>query len=310
MTKQITNNPAHSFKVFLEDAKDEYEYEVYCIDDIVSQPMIQKIVDALSVYGLLSINPKGICMKPPSAAMANFSFAGRYLLDITMSNPIDEQSIIEVLALHTNIKSKMFSIFPKGKKAADPFVEPPALAPSEQSQEEVGQKRVDTLMTDLMKEISEGKDEESNDNYVTNHKQVSKMLGKEMLKGYYLVEKEDERGTITGPYETRPDNYDFLESEESVASVVETKAFGNRLKEMKVEFYPAEMIDDPDDGGERMELEMMSVKVKDLVNGEQYEIKLKASDKLMANKKAIDMLLARFKGDRRRFRIVESKSLN
>lgn len=314
MTKEnaymSNRNAARSFRAYLDEAKEEFQYEVYCTQDILSTDITQKIVNALSSYGILLVSPKGIRMKPPDKAKQDLWHGGLYLLEITMSNPMDADSMIELLALNTNINSKCFSILPKGDNNIDPFMAPPALAPSDASQEEVGQKRVDTLMTDLMKELSEGAKEEESGNYVTNHRIVSKMLGKEMLKGYYLVEKEDEAGTITGPYETCPDNYDFSMSDNSLASVIETKAFGEKLREMKVEFYPAEMIEDPDDGGERMELEMMTVKVQDQVSGEQYEVPVKASDKQMANKKAIDALLGRFKGDRRRFRVLESKIIN
>lgn len=307
-----TNNKP--LRAYFEEAQEEFEYDIYSTHDILSAEIVDRIVKGFASYGLISFKPLGICKKPPkkvdfkSRHPSDYPFETIFMARITSSNPMDLRSTLELLAFHTRINKECFQVFPKGDKENVIFTDFGFTeVPSEQSQSEVGQKKVDSLMTSLMKDVADNKSVKLAKNYVTNHTKISEMIDQNVEKGYYIVERDNEEGTITGPFKECVDNYELWLDDNSTGTVREVNSFGDNLMEMKIDFEFADMTGDSDDDVDRLELQVMTVKFTDQLNDKEYDIAVKSASEDSAIEKAKDIIMNNLGGDEQRF-VVKSVS--
>lgn len=292
------------FLAYLAEQEQDYEYKLCSVENIHNAEMMEKIRLALGRYGLISIEPQGVQTQVTSASGNKFDeypFMPVFICKVVLANPLSSRAATQSVSLFTRIKDDKLKFFDKGDKIvmdgaeAEQHAHPVEVDGS--AQEEVGDKRAQSLVSDLVKELEAKRDaatieREVYEGWTASHHEVSKMLGQKVERGFYLVEHyENHEGVILGPFKKCPANYDYIGKLPTV-SLTETAEDGD-YTEFLVEFDETSMQADPEDAGTRDAGSSMEVKVTDQDTGKEHTVAVRATSANAARSKAVEILAAR-----------------
>lgn len=293
------------FRAYLAEQEQDYEYKLCSVENIHTDEMVQKIHLALDRYGLISLEPKGVQTTAKDTANNQFSeypFMSVFVSTVVLANPLSSDAAVQSIALFTRIKDKKIQFFDKDDKIVMDGADAeqhahPVEVDSTGAQEEVGDLRAKSLISDVMKDIIARREattieREVYEGFVASHHEIATILGQSVARGFYLGERfDDDTGLITGPFDKCPDNYDYVGPLRE-AVVVETTDRGE-LFEYAVEYAPSEAQNDPEDGGQRDVGKSMSVEIVDQDSGKTHSIVVRATSNNAARAKAIEVMASR-----------------
>lgn len=301
------------FRVHLAEQEEENEYKLCSVENIHTTEMVEKIRMALGRYGLISMEPAGVQMKINTGEDTKFPeypFAPVFVTKIFMDYPLSSDTAVQSIALFTRISDKMLKFCDKN---GNPVVDGadaeqhahPIEADDKDAQAEVGDARVKSLVSDMMKDIAARRSQSEieipvYEGFTATHHDIEKMTNRKVRRGFYLAENHhDGTATITGPFKKMPDNFDYVDVLPKVV-VVESNSYDN-LTEYKVKYAPAEQQKSPSDAGGVEIAKPMTVELTDQDTGKTYTIAVKAVTKNAARTKAIQIAAQQTKLPQGRF---------
>jgi len=292
------------FFAHLLETEETYEYKLVSVENIHTDEVLNKIRLALKKHGLISVEPNGVQLKVKDKDLATFSkypFAPLYFDKVIMSGPISSIPAIQSVSLFTRIRDDKIKFFDKDDKVVMDGADAeqhahPIEVEGKDSQEEVGQARADSLVSDLMKDIIGSRENniirDVYEGAVASHREVMNMVGKPVPHGFYLVENEARsNGTIMGPFKKCPDNYEYIDKVKKATIVTEAKHDG--VIEYSVKYPETEMQKDPDDAGVRDRGKPMTVKLVDQDTGKEHSVVVRADNDESARMKAVEIITNR-----------------
>lgn len=293
------------FRTFLAEQEQDYEYKLCSVENIHTTEMMEKLRLALGRYSLIEMEPKGIQTQITAAEKSEFTqypFMPVYVVKVVLANPLSSASAVQSVSLFTRIKDDKLKFFDKDSKIVMDGAENeqhahPVEVDGKGSQAEVGDEHAKSLLTDLMKEITAKRDANTvevpvYEGFTATHRDVSKILGREVRRGFYLAEMQDDGwGVIQGPFTKMPENYDYVTTLPK-ATVVESSAQDN-LMEYKVKYAEAEHQEMPADAGGKEVAKVMQVDVTDQDTGKEHTVGVKATSANAARAKAVEILAGR-----------------
>lgn len=293
------------FRAFLAEQEQDYEYKLCSVENIHTTEMLEKMRLALGRYGLIEMEPKGIQTQVSAAEKSEFHqypFMPVYVVKIVLANPLSSASAVQSVSLFTRIKDEKLKFFDKDSKIVMDGAENeqhahPVEVDSKGAQSEVGDVHAQSLLTDLMKEITAKRDANTvevpvYEGFTASHHDIAKMIDCEVRRGFYLVERyADGKGVIQGPFSKIPENYDYVTTIPK-ATVIESSGVDN-LMEYKVKYAEAEHQNSPSDAGGKDVAKPMQVEVTDQDTGKEHTVAVKATSVNAARAKAVEILSAR-----------------
>ena len=295
------------FRAHLLEQEETFEYKLCSVENIHTAEVLANIRLALGRHGLLELTPNGVQTQIDSASnsqLTKYPFMPVYVVKVLMSNSISSWPSVQSISLFTHIKADKLKLFDKDDKivmdGADGDQQVyPVEVDSDTAQAEVGDARVETLVSDLMKGLSITREattitRDVYEGLVTDHQGICGLLSNPP-RGFYIVEKYADGANIVGPYRKCPDNYDFVTDTPTVAdtTVITHKQIGNGLYETEVAYQPADMQTDPDDAQDRLESTPMTVKLIDQDTGTEYSVEVRAESIDSARRRAIEIITVR-----------------
>lgn len=144
----------------------------------------------------------------------------------------------------------------------------------------------------LLKSVYPTPDEPDFKGAVATHREIAEMVGHQVRKGYYLIERTGDgvETRIQGPFQHSIDNYDYLNHD------VEFELTETNEKNHFVEYRGNMTLVEVDDAAVRP----WNVKVVDTDSGEVYEMGVVASNESDARHQAVDDLSRKMNVDKSR----------
>ena len=283
-----------SFRAFLIEQEKDYTYEIVSVANIHDAGIISRISQALAPYGLLEVE-KGY-FKPIQKTNAEFPAypdSATYSVKVTLSTAQRDSTILQAVALFTNISDKNLKVNGDEKM---PDVEPKEETPGDIA----GEKRIGALLRDLEKERKEreaqtdtkGIDFNKYERFVTNHAMIEGILGRKLRRGYYLVETAGagKKVTVTGPFKKQPSNYEFRETMvEGLRFLSESTDNGRALFEFDASSASTIKVDKPS----RQKSSKWEVDVLNNDSGKTETVYVNAPDEVTARNVAVDTVRMR-----------------
>lgn len=286
------------FRAFLAEQDQDYEYKLCSVENIHTTDVLANIRLALGRYGLIELTPNGVQTQVKDSKFSDYPFMPVYVTKVVMVNPISSNSAAQSISLFTRIKDDKIKLFDKDDEIVmdgsenDPHT--PVEVDSKDAQSEVGDAHAQSLMSDLMKEITKSREEKAEvpvyEGFTASHHDVTKILGRKVRSGFYLAEKDESGyGIMRGPFKMLPENYDYVETLPS-ATVIESHSIDS-IMEYKVKYSDADVQQSPDqqkEVGSTKEIEVV-----DQDTGKSHMVVVTALDDDIAREKAVAVLAAK-----------------
>jgi len=290
------------FFAHLLETEETYEYKLVSVENIHTDEVLGKIRLALKKHGLISIEPNGVQTKiNDKSNFSKYPFAPLYFDKVIMSSPISSMSAVQSVALFTRINDDRLKFVDKNDKVIMDGADAeqhayPIEVDSKDAQEEVGQSRADSLVSDLMKDIATKRAgniiRDVYEGAVASHREVSKIVGKAVPRGFYIVESTGRHhGTIMGPFHKCPDNYGYINKVHKAVIIKEDTSDG--VIEYSIKYPETEMQKDPEDAGVRDRVKTMTVKLVDQDSGKEHSVVVRADNQETAKLKAVEIIANR-----------------
>jgi hypothetical protein len=244
----------------------------------------------------------GVTMKLSSddkSMFPNYPFLPIHTVKVTMTNPITSRNAIQSVALFSTIPQDSLKFFDMDGNLVMDGVEAEQNAhgvevDSAFAQAEVGDARSQSLVSDMMKQISSARNEKLSvpvyEATMVTHHEVQKIIGERVSRGFYMMEQVSKgRSLITGPFATPADNLPFP-SEIVPATLVETRQLEAGMFEYATRAEMVAMAQDPTDAGRRVEHKPMQVVLVDQDTGKEYTVVVRASSEDTARASAVEIL--------------------
>lgn len=291
-----------TFRAILVEQEEEHVYLIKSIKNIHDDEIMGKITLALTPHKLIEL--KKDFFKPirqNNDEFPNFQNTPTYCLKATLGLEVSGKTIVQNIATFANIFDEYLSAGKKGEKEeTETDIDMEEGKEDASNQNHVGDKRVG----DFMRELKKAREEQAKQNdievdvyesFATSHHGVSRMVGKPVRKGFYVVEHVDRDNRkialVTGPFSKAPVNYDFeADVEPRGFNVVRESQDGIRV-EFELEHDGSVMMeaDAPIQNGEKM----WEVDIYDSDTSKTYPVVVRAENETAARNKGMKQIADR-----------------
>lgn len=292
------------FRAFLAEQDQDYEYKLYSVENIHNAEMMAKIRLALGNHGLIDIEKQGVMTKMNDSSNMTFDeypFSPVYVSKVTLSSPLSSRAAVQSVSLFTRIKDDKLAFLDKSDEIVMDGADAeqhshPVEVDSKDAQEEVGDARAQTLVSDLMKDIIAGREAntielEVYEGFVTSHREIKEASGESVRAGFYVFEDTKDGPIMTGPLKKLPENYSYKFGLRNLQIKRPLTTEGD-LMEYAVS-YEEDQQADPADAGRRIRSKSYEAEVIDQDSGRSYNVMVRAHSSFDARQQAVDKIAAK-----------------